>query len=80
MSRIRTALLSVVLAGVAAAPAGAQLATFDDLATCTPSNTGGIGIPNGYSGFNWNNFYVADGPNTLMLPKLYSCRRKSPGR
>jgi hypothetical protein len=49
---------------VAAAPAHAQLATFDDLPGCTPSNTGGSPIANGYAGFNWDNFYVADGPNT----------------
>lgn len=49
-----------------ATSAEAQLATFDDLGGCVPSNTGGILINNGYQGFNWSNFYVADGPNTAV--------------
>jgi hypothetical protein len=52
---------------VVGAQAQAQLATFDDLAGCVPSNTGGSAIANGYSGFNWSNFFVADGPNTAVV-------------
>jgi hypothetical protein len=58
--------LSAALAFVAGSVAHAQLATFDDLAGCVPSNNGGIAIANGYQGFNWNNFFVADGPNTAV--------------
>lgn len=58
---IRLAAVATFMTGTVAQ---AQLATFDDLPGCIPSNTGGTLIGNGYSGFNWNNFYVADGPNT----------------
>jgi len=54
--------LAVALALVTgAAQASAQLATFDDLAGCTPDNYYGVLVDNGYSGFNWSNFYVTDG-------------------
>lgn len=58
--------LTAAAALLAGSVAQAQLATFDDLAGCVPSNTGGTLIGNGYQGFNWNNFYVADGPNTAV--------------
>ena len=64
MRRTCAVVLAAVVVSVVANPAVAQLATFDDLSGCVPSNNGGILIPNGYSGFNWSNFYVADGPNT----------------
>lgn len=51
---------------MATSNANAQLATFDDLADCVPENTGGTFISNGYSGFNWDNFAIADGPNTAV--------------
>ena len=62
MKRIH--LIATLITLAAAVPARAQLATFDDLPGCTPDNTGGTLISNGYAGFNWDNFYVADGPNT----------------
>lgn len=40
-------------------PAGATLITFDDL-TDTGKFGGGTLIANGYSGLNWNNFYILD--------------------
>lgn len=39
----------------------AQLATFDDLASCVPSNAHGVLVDPGYKGFSWSNFYVVDG-------------------
>jgi hypothetical protein len=58
--------LSMTAALFAGSVAQAQLATFDDLAGCVPNNTGGSAIANGYQGFNWSNFFVADGPNTAV--------------
>jgi hypothetical protein len=60
-------LIALIAMATVAAPAHAQLATFDDLPGCTPGNTGGTLIPNGYAGFNWDNFYIADGPNTATV-------------
>jgi hypothetical protein len=57
---------AVAAAFVVGTQAQAQLATFDDLAGCVTTNSGGIAIANGYSGFNWNNFFVADGPNSAV--------------
>jgi hypothetical protein len=62
--KTRFAIALVAVLAVTATPGAAQLATFDDLASCVPTNTGGLLIPNGYSGFNWSNFYVAHGENT----------------
>ncbi|MCU0649321.1 MAG: PEP-CTERM sorting domain-containing protein [Gemmatimonadaceae bacterium] len=58
--------IAVVALFAAGTTAQAQLATFDDLPGCVPTNTGGTAIANGYSGFNWSNFFVADGPNTAV--------------
>lgn len=58
--------LAAVAAFVAGSSVQAQLATFDDLPGCTTDNTSGSLIANGYQGFNWSNFYVADGPNTAV--------------
>lgn len=60
---IRLAAIATFMTGTVA---HAQLATFDDLPGCVPANTGGLPIGNGYAGFNWNNFFVADGPNTAI--------------
>lgn len=58
--------LAVVASVFVGSSAQAQLATFDDLVGCVPGNTGGSAIANGYQGFNWTNFFVADGPNTAV--------------
>ena len=63
MRRI-SALMTVLALAAVSTPASAQLATFDDLAGCTPTSTTRVLIDNGYVGFNWDNFYVANGANT----------------
>lgn len=59
-------LASVVAFSAFAAPAQAQLATFDDLAQCQQSQTDNavFAVPGGYSGFNWSNFFVGHGATT----------------
>lgn len=48
----------VLLAGLSAADAAPTVIGFDDLTTQTGINSI-AGIPNGYQGLNWYNFYVA---------------------
>jgi len=55
---------TVLALATAADPASAQLATFDDLAACDPTSHSRVLVGNGYAGFDWDNFYVADGVNT----------------
>ena len=45
-----------------------QVITFDDLAA--PSSDG-MPIPNGYSGLNWSNFYVANSSQSSMVNSGY---------
>jgi hypothetical protein len=63
MKRLKAAVLGVVLMALPAI-AQAQTINFDDLNT-SPSATNPIcpvpQLPNGYHGFNWNNFYVLKG-------------------
>lgn len=62
-NRFMAATIAIVAVSL---PARAQLATFDDLAACTPDNTTGLPIDPGYAGFTWSNFYVVDGPNAAV--------------
>jgi hypothetical protein len=41
--------------------------TFDNL----PNSTGGTPVPNGYSGLQWDNFYVVNGENNQYNPSGY---------
>lgn len=51
----------VPLLALLAAPLRAQVATFDDLAGCTPGNVVGTAVPDGYLGLNWTGAQVRDG-------------------
>ena len=53
---MKTILTTMVLGLALAYQAGATLVTFDNLS----DGGGGTQIANGYSGLNWNNFYVLD--------------------
>jgi hypothetical protein len=69
MSRLRGLMLGVAFA-VLPAISGAQTITFDDVNTSPPTPTGLCPVPqlpNGYVGFNWNNFYVLDGSSTYCM-------------
>lgn len=51
----------VPLLALLAAPLRAQVATFDDLAGCTPGNVVGTAVPDGYLGLSWTGALVRDG-------------------
>ena len=58
---MRPILAVVPILVLLAAPLDAQVATFDDLAGCTPGNVVGTPVPNGYLGLSWTGPLVRDG-------------------
>ncbi|NEU82821.1 PEP-CTERM sorting domain-containing protein [Nostoc sp. UIC 10630] len=63
---------TVIVLGIEAV-AQATVLTFDDI-TSTPNFAP---IPNGYGGFNWNNFYYQNGSTTLVSLSGYDTGRVS---
>ncbi|WP_240142571.1 PEP-CTERM sorting domain-containing protein [Nitrosomonas oligotropha] len=54
-------LSAAILAAVSTTNANADLITFDDIKV---DSFGSVGIPSGYHGFDWHNFYVNNGKSS----------------
>lgn len=66
MKKYSTLCASIIAAIIICAPASAGVITFDD------TGTSGAGpIPNGYAGFNWDNFFVLNAMTYDVNPSGY---------